>query len=147
MAEPKKTDDNVVLELIRLVDKKYKRSIWDIFLNPHLMTLVILVMLLIIVEAYLVSVKDIGEQLKIMIPFVALIIAFFAVFEKGTDEASIKGNYKRLRKEKMANENNNHLLRSLIIMKNKHNKINLEQVYNMNKELFAKEKLLEKLYE
>ena len=104
-------------------------------------------MLLILVQVYVGSIKDIGEQLKVVIPFMALIIAFFAVFEKETGKASIIGNYNRLKKNKTVNDSNKPLLRSLITMKTKQKEINLEQIYNMNKGMFTEERLLEKLYE
>ena len=81
------------------MDKKYKKRHMGYFL-------VFILLLYIPVAAYLGSIKDIGEQLKITIPFFALIVAFFALIDRETDEGSIQGNYKKLSKDKTMNKGN-----------------------------------------
>jgi len=136
-----------ILGLIKLVDEKYKRSIRDIIGNPYFGTLLLLLFVMFAVEIYLLSVKNLGEQLNIAIPTIALLVAFFAVFETQTYAVSIATNYERLSKDKIVNENNKPLLEALIMMKTKKNKIGLKQIYNMNPTMFTREKLLERLYE
>ena len=150
MEQPEKSNDKRVLELIRLVDSKYKKSLRYTVGNPYFMMLIILIITLaagrIYLEVYLGVVRDMAKDLEIVIPLIALLIAFLAVIEKGTDNASIIGNYKKLRKDKIVNENNAPLLKSLVIMKTKQIEVNLEQIYSMNKDMFTLEKLLEGLY-
>ena len=150
MEQPEKSNDKRVLELIRLVDSKYKKSLRYTVGNPYFMMLIILIITLaagrIYLEVYLGVVRDMAKDLEIVIPLIALLIAFLAVIEKETDNASIIGNYKKLRKDKIVNENNAPLLKSLVIMKTKQVEVNLEQIYSMNKDMFTLEKLLEGLY-
>ena len=133
-----------------LVDSKYKKSLRYTVGNPYFMMLIILIITLaagrIYLEVYLGVVRDMAKDLEIVIPLIALLIAFLAVIEKETDNASIIGNYKKLRKDKIVNENNAPLLKSLVIMKTKQIEVNLEQIYSMNKDMFTLEKLLEGLY-
>jgi hypothetical protein len=140
-------EEKEILELIRLVDKKYKKGVWDIVWNSSFFIMVLILILYIPVAVYVGSIKDIGEQLKITIPFFALIVAFFALVDREIDKGSIQGNYKKLSKDKTVNKSNSHLLKSLIKMKSKQKDISLEQIYNEHPEMFTKEKLLEKLYE
>jgi hypothetical protein len=74
------------------------------------------------------------------------LIAFLAVFEGAEDRASINGNYKELKKAPIVDRNNEPLLKSLLIMKNKQAEVNLEHIYDMNRDMFTAEKLLERLY-
>jgi len=150
MEKTEKIKDSTILELIRLVDSKYKKSLWYSFGNPYFIVLIVLIITLIggkfYIEVYLGVPRDIAKDLEIVIPLVALLIAFLAVFEGSEDRASINGNYRKLKKERVVNRNNEPLLKSLVIMKTKQLEVNLEQIYGMNKDLFTVEKLLEKLY-
>ena len=140
-------EEKEILKLIRLVDKKYKKGIWSIFWSSSFFVLIIILVLYLPVAAYVDVIKDIGEQLKIVIPFFALVVAFFALADRETDKGSITNNYKKLSKDKTVNKGNAPILRALIIMKSKQKNISLEQIYNEHPEMFTKEKLLEKLYE
>jgi hypothetical protein len=150
MEKSEKNKDSTILELIRLVDSKYKKSLWYGIGNPYFILLIILVIVLtageVYVEVYLGVARDVAKDLEIVIPLVALLIAFLAVFEGAEYRASINGNYKKLRKDQIVNRNNEPLLKSLVVMKTKQVEVNLEQIYSMNKDLFTVEKLLEKLY-
>jgi hypothetical protein len=151
MEKSEAAEDNVVLELIRLVDSKYKKSLWYSFGNPYFIVLILLVIILVAgkfyVEVYLGVPRDMAKDLEIVIPLVALLIAFLAVFEGAEDRASINGNYKKLRKAPIVNRKNELLLKSLVMMKTKQAEVNLERVYDMNKALFTVEKLLKRLYQ
>ena len=151
MEKSEAAEDNVVLELIRLVDSKYEKSLWYSFGNPYFIVLILLVIILVAgkfyVEVYLGVPQDMAKDLEIVIPLVALLIAFLAVFEGAEDRASINGNYKKLRKAPIVNRKNELLLKSLVMMKTKQAEVNLERVYDMNKALFTVEKLLKRLYQ
>jgi hypothetical protein len=150
MEQPEEASDITVLELLRLVDSKYKKRLRYNLRNPFFILLILLIIILVAgegyIEVYFGIVKDVATDLEIVIPLFAIFIAFFAVFEKETDNASVIGNYKVLRKDKIVNKNNEHLLKSLIIMKTKQAEVNLEQIYRLNGDLFTLEKLLEQLY-
>jgi hypothetical protein len=151
MEKAETTESNVVLELIRLVDSKYKKSLRYSIGNPYFLLLILLVIILVAsqfyVEVYLGVPRDVAKDLEIAIPLVALLIAFLAVFEGAEDRASINGNYKKLKKVPIVNRKNELLLKSLVIMKTKQAEVNLEQVYEMNKAMFTVEKLLKRLYQ
>ena len=151
MEKSETTEANVILELIRLVDSKYKKSLWYSIGNPYFIMLIVLIMTLVggrfYVEVYLGVPRDIVKDLEIVVPLVALLIAFLAVFEGAEDRASINGGFRKLKKAPIVSRNNEPLLKSLLIMKTKQPEVNLEQIYSMNKDLFTKEKLLERLYQ
>jgi len=141
-----KTTEDEILELIALIDKKFEKKILDTLLHSsYNLALAVIFVMLILVEIYLWSTHDIGKQLSIAIPFSALIIVFFAMVERSLEDTLIRRSYERLGKD--AEENQKPLLKALIKMKVKNPKFNLEQIYNMNKSMFSKEKLLERLYE
>jgi hypothetical protein len=150
MEKSEKTKDSTILELIRLVDSKYKKSLWYSIGNPYFILLILLVIILFAgkayVEVYLGIPRDLTKDLEIVIPLVALLIAFLAVFEGAEDRASINGNYKELKKAPIVDRNNEPLLKSLLIMKTKQAEVNLEHIYDMNRDMFTAEKLLERLY-
>lgn len=144
MSERKTKDE--ILELITLVDKRYEQKILDIFLHsPHTPVFAALLLMLILVEIHLFSIHDIGEQLTIAIAFSALVFVFFAMFERSFEKTVIRRNYKRLSKN--VKENQKPLLKAIIKLKVKNDEFDLVQIYDMNADMFSKEKLLEKLYE
>lgn len=144
MSEKQTKDD--IFELITLVDEKYEKKITDIFLrSPYTFPFVTLLIMLILVEIYLFSIHDVGKQLSIAIPFSAFIFVFFTMFERSFEDTIIRGNYKRLGKD--IKEDQKPSLKALIKLKTRNLEFDLEQIYNMNKSMFTKEKLLEILYE
>ena len=150
MEKSENTETNVILELIRLVDSKYQKSIWHSLGNPYFIILIVLIITLVggrfYTEVYLGVARDFTGDLDIVIPLVALLIAFLAVFEGAEDRASINGNYKKLKKAQIVNGTNETILKSLIMMKTKQPEVNLEQIYCLNVELFTLEKIVERLY-
>lgn len=142
--------DNMILEIIRLVDSKYKMRQWYRIANPYFMMLIILIIALAVgrvyVEIYLGESRDVANDLATVIPIFALLIAFLAVFEKEEERGLVNGNYKKLKRDRIVNRNNELLLKSLIIMKTNQPEASLEQIYGMNKDMFTVEKLLERLY-
>jgi hypothetical protein len=150
MEKSETTEANMILELIRLVDSKYRKSLWYSIGNPYFIMLIVLIMTLVggrtYIEVYLGVPRDIVKDLEIMIPLVALLIAFLAVFEGAEDRASINGNFKKLKKAPIVNRNNEPLLKALLIMKTKQVEVSLEQIYGLNSDLFTAKNLLEKLY-
>ena len=150
MEKSEKANDNMILELIRLVDSKYKKSLWHSMGNPYFILLILLVIILtagkFYIEVYLGVARDVAKDLEIVIPLVALIIAFLAVFEGAEDRSSINSNYKKLKKDRIVNGNNEPLLKSLVIMKTKQVEVSLEQIYGLNRDLFNAKNLLERLY-
>ena len=151
MEKSEKTKDSMILELIRLVDSKYKKSLRYSLGNPYFIVLILLVAILTVgrfyVEVHLGVTRDVGKDLEIAIPLVALLIAFLAVFEGAEDRASISGNFKKLKKDRIVNGNNEPLLKALVIMKTKQVEVSLEQIYGLNSDLFTAKNLLERLYQ
>ena len=150
MEKSEKNKDNMILELIQLVDSKYKMSQWYRIANPYFMMLIILIIALAVgrvyVEIYLGEPRDVADDLAIMISIFVLLIAFLAAFEKEEERGLVNGNFKKLKRDRIVNRNNEPLLKSLIIMKTNQPEASLEQIYGMNKNMFTMEKLLERLY-
>ena len=99
------------------------------------------------IEVYLGIPRDVASDLSTVISLFVLLLAFLAVFEKEEERGLVNGNYKRLKRDRIVNRNNDPLLKSLIIMKTKQPEASLEQIYSLNEELFNVEKLLERLYQ
>ena len=82
MEKSEKTKDNMILELVRLVDSKYKKSLWYSIGNPYFILLILLVVILtagkVYFEVYLGVIRDFVRDLEVVIPLVALLIAFLA---------------------------------------------------------------------
>ena len=142
---------NMILELIRLVDSKYKRSLWYSLGNPYFILLILFVIILVAgefyAEVYLGVVRDFVKDLDLIIPLVVLLIAFLAGFEGAENRASINGNYRKLKKDRIVNGNNEPLLKALVTMKTKQVEVSLEQIYCLNRDLFTTKNLLERLYQ
>jgi GNAT superfamily N-acetyltransferase len=140
--------DDETFRLIKLVDKKFKRTSFDMFIySPYFMTFCMIILIFIAVEAYLFSeLNDLGKQLTIAIPFSALLIAFFIPFYNSILETRIERNYMAISKNE--EERNKPLIKALVKMKAENAEFCLEQqIYNMNPSMFTKEKLLERLYD
>ena len=150
MEKSEKNKDNMILELIRLVDSRYKMRQWYRIANPYFMMLIILVITLVVgrvyVEVYLGEPRDVANDLTIVMSIFVLLIAFLAAFEKEEERGLVNGNFKKLKGDRIVNRNNEALLKSLIIMKTIQPGESLEQIYDMNKDMFSVEKLLESLY-
>ena len=151
MEKSEEAKDNMILDLIRLVDSKYKRSLWYSLGNPYFILLILYVIILVAgefyVEVYLGVVRDFVKDLELIIPLVLLLIAFLAGFEGAENRASINGNYRKLKKDRIVNGNNEPILKALVTMKTKQVEVSLEQIYGLNRDLFTTKNLLERLYQ
>jgi GNAT superfamily N-acetyltransferase len=140
--------DDEILRLIKLVDKKFKKTSFGMFFHsPFFMMFCTIFFMFIAVEVYLFSVlNDLGKQLTVAIPFSALIIAFSIPLLNSLRETRIERNYVVISKKE--EKRSKPLLKALIKMKAENDEFCLEQqIYNMNPSMFTKEKLLERLYE
>lgn len=143
MSEKAKEDE--ILKLVQRVDSKFGFHIYDIFIHGSMaFPLDVLFVLLIIVEIYLLSAPT-KEQLAVALPFIGIIIGFFALMFRSIEETVVDINFKRL--GMCVDKNKQPLLKALIKMKFKNPKFRLEQIYKMNKSMFSPEKLLKRLYE
>jgi len=151
MEKSEEAKDNMILELIRIVDSKYKKSLWYSLGNPYFILLILFVIILVAgefyAEVYLGVVRDFVKDLDLIIPLVVLLIAFLANFEGAENRASINGNYRKLKKDRIVNGNNETLLKALVTMKTKQAEVSLEQIYGLNRDLFTTKNLLERLYQ
>jgi len=141
----KKPTKDKILELIRLVDRNFKVSLFDVFFRGDMaFPFIAFLVLLFFIEVYLFSAPT-HETIVVALSFLAVAIAFSSLMFGFMEKNIEKVNFKRLGKDWENNEKP--LLRALINMKAKNPKTDLEQIYNLNKSMFSKEKLLETLYE
>jgi len=143
-----KAEEDEILKLIRLVDRNkpilFKK--FDIFRGEATFPVVMLFVTLSFVEFFLFFVvASANEKIIIALSFLALAVAYFSLIGRFGEENIVNVNFKRL--ERCIEEDKKPLLKALIKMKAKHPKFDLEQIYNLNKSMFIKEKLLERLYE
>lgn len=71
---------------------------------------------------------------------IAVVAALFSMVLPSVEQNIVAKNFKRL--ELSVENKNKPFLKSLIKMKAKNTKFDLEQIYNMNRGMFTKEKLL-----
>jgi hypothetical protein len=155
MSEPKKTDDNVILELIRLVDchKRVLFKNFDVFTGGWGITLISLIAILLFVFGFLIiggvilNVLPIIDEIVVALSLLAVFFAFFSLLAQIGEINMNESRFKRALKLRQFKEDEKSILKALIKMRSKNPEFNLEQIYNMHKEMFTKEKLLEKLYE
>jgi hypothetical protein len=141
-----KKDDNI-LELIRLIDSnKNKLFKWyDAFYGLGSFLFVIVILYVFTEPILLSNTASPIENAVLILSLIAVVAALFSLALPTVKEDIVSANFRRL-KSKVKNEEEP-LLKSLIELKVKNLKFDLEQIYNMHKKMFTKEKLLEKLYE
>lgn len=93
-----------------------------------------------------------ADYLTLGLTFFAVLIATLSLMVQFGKTTIIEVNFKRTAKlrcdkGKKLEENERPLLKALIKIKAENREFNLEQIYNINKPMFKKEKLLERLYE
>jgi len=140
--------EQTIIRLIRFVDRNKPNMFksLDVFRGDMAFSFATLVVILSITEIFLFfSTISGSEKITIALSFLAFAIAFFSFIAYVGEGNVVKVNLKRF--ENCVEQNEKTLLKALIKMKVKNPKIDLEEIYKMNKSLFSKEKLLERLYE
>jgi hypothetical protein len=138
----KQTKDEI-LEIIRLVDNNKPRLFKpkDFFLSfwPTFLLLVLLFIVAVPITYSNVSIVDRGI---ITLSALAILVAFMSFSSPATRFKLYEINFRRL--EKFVKEDEKPLLWALIEIKG-HIPFALEQIYKIHKEMFIKEKLMERL--
>lgn len=144
---PTTKNDVDILELIRLIDSNKDRLFksYDVFYGSSIIFFLIAVLYIVIEPVLVLSTTSLVDKAVLILSLIAVVTALFSLITPFVRENIIAKNFKRL--ELCVVKEKRPLLKSLIRMKAKNTKIDLEQIYNMNKEMFTKKKLLEKLYE
>lgn len=143
--ETKETYADIIIRLIRLVDTNFKFDHVDAFLRGDVaLPFASFIVLLVLVEIYLFA-APIDQRVAVTTGCVALTIAFFTFMARFSEEHAIKINLKRL--GLCVEADKKPLLKTLLKMKARNKEISLEQIYNAERSVFSKQKLIEKLYE
>lgn len=138
--------ENEILELVQFVDQKFKFTVSDFFLRgSNLFPSMAFIVFFAFIGVYLVFTRSLYEQIVVATSFSAFGVAFFSLLARFGEEHIVEVNFRRFGMGE--EENRRPLLKALIKMKVKHQEFNLEQIYAMNKTIFTREKLLERLYE
>lgn len=142
--ETKEIYDQTVLRLIRLVDKNFRLDWVDrYFKGGMVFVFVPFVIYLALVAGYMLL-APINERISIGLSLLAVATAIIALFARFGEEHAVNVNCSRI--GICVGEDEKSLLVALIKMKTKAPTINIEQIYNQNKNMFQKDKLLERLY-
>ena len=144
---PTTKNDVDILELIRLIDSNKDRLFkpLDIFYGSSIIFFLIAILYVAIEPVLILNTTSLVDKAVLVLSLVAVVSALFSLITPLVKENIIAKNFKKL--ESCVVTEKKPLLKSLIRMKAKNTKFDLEQIYNMNKEMFTKKKLLEKLYE
>jgi len=143
--ESEESYNETIIRLIRLVDNNFKFNWFDVFFSGDMaLPFSAFIMLFALIEIYLFSAPT-HERIVVALSLFAVTMAFFSLMLHSVIENIVKVNFKRfgMRVEK----NQKPLLKALIKMKVQNREIELEQIYNLDKSVFDKEQLLERLYE
>ena len=144
---PTTKEDADILGLIRLIDSNKNRLFkwYDAFYGLGSLLLIVALLYVFIEPILVLSATSLIDRAVLILSLVAVVTALFSMALPSVKGNIIAKNFKRL--ELCVEAEKKPLLKSLIKIKTKHPKFDLEQIYNMHKEMFTKEKLLEKLYE
>lgn len=148
--EPKKvaeSPEDQILSLIRLIDSE-KDETFKYFDEFHGIRFPLGAFLLVFALVLFVTVflaESVIQQITIGVAFFAFMMGFFSFFSKFFEENKIDASFDRLKK--YCDEDEKPLLKALIKIKAKNKEFDLEQIYNMNPDMFTLEKILTKLYE
>lgn len=151
--EEEKTDDEI-LKLVQLVDQN--KSIipkwFDPFRGKMLILLIAFIYAFIVIYVSLIYLTLLNFAVAVagIIALAGLTISFFTGIKPLLEENIVQVCYKRLETCHNVKNPQKPLLKALIKMRIKNPEFDLEQIYNMNKvnkDMFTKEKLLERLYE
>jgi hypothetical protein len=153
MSEKEPKDE--ILELIRLVDRNRDEKgrllfrSWDTFRGAlgfaliAYAVIVVSVSLLVVVEGRLMSIVD---TIVVILSLYTVILAFESFIAQLADRNKVEVRFQKALKLGF-NENEKLILKALVKMRSKHDKFALRDVYEKNKDMFTKEKLLERLYD
>ena len=143
--KPEETCNQIILRLIRLVDKNFKLDWTDRFLRGGLaFVFVPFFIYLVLITVYLFF-APLQERISIGLSLLAVAIALLALISRFGEEHIVNVSLSKF--GICCEEDERPLLIALIKMKNKNPMISLEQVYNRNESMFHEERLLEKLYD
>jgi hypothetical protein len=145
MSEKQTKDD--VLKLIQLIDGNRDKTFrtFDVLRETPFLIMFVTFIALIFLVVYSFSALNPFEVPTLGVAFIALMISFFLYFEHFREEVVVRVNFKIL--EVCVEESSRPLLKALLKMKAKNERFDLERIYNFNKDMFTKEKLMERLCE
>jgi hypothetical protein len=154
MEKDKGIDDNGILALVRLVDchKRVLFKNFDIFSGAWGFTLFFLIVIFIFVFVFLIvggvilNALSAIDELTLSFSLLAVFFAFFSLLAQIGENNMNETRFKRALKLKQFKEDEKTILMALIKIRSKNPEFGLEHVYSMHREMFTKEKLLEKLY-
>ncbi len=147
MSEESKEPEDEILKLIRLIDQNRSTTFkpLDAFygLNTFIISLVYVFVVVWFFTTF--SSESVGVKLSVALAFLAVVVGIFTLLAPFMEENVVDRNFSRL--GKCVGKDEKPLLKALVKIKAKHREFDLEPIYNMNKDMFTKEKLLERLYE
>lgn len=117
---------------------------FDVFYGSSSIFFILGLIYIFIEPVLVVNTTSLVDKAVLVLSLVAVVTALFSLIVPFVKDNIIAKNFKRL--ELCVEKEEKPLLKSLIKMKAE-NSFDLEQIYNMNREMFTKEKLLERLYE
>jgi len=140
----KQTKDKI-LELVQLVDRHFEVYWFDVLFRGGMgLPFAMLLVFLVVIYGFMFTAPT-YERIVISLSYTAVVFACFSLMSRFLKESVVNLNFKR--GSRCVEGDKKPLLKALIKMKVKHQEIDLEQIYNMNENMFTTEKLLEKLYE
>ena len=141
-----KAKEDEILKLAQLVDRSYRFTLFDLFFRgSNAFAFIGFIGLFVLVGVFLVIAPSVYDQIVVATSFSAFSIAFFSLLARFGEEHIVEVNFKRF--GICVDKNKKPFVKALIKIKVKNPEFDLVQIYNLNKSLFEKEKLLERLYE
>jgi hypothetical protein len=143
-----KASEDKILKLIQLVDQDFRLNLSVFYFSYPIVLVTISFIVIYGLIAYSVILpSSIYEKLVVVVTFSAFAVTLFSLMYQFGEEYIVNINFKRIKKMGCVEKDEKPLLKALIKMKAKNPEFDLEHIYTMRKDMFTKEKLLEKLYE
>lgn len=139
--------EDPILKLIKYIDRPDNaiQSI-DAFKGENRFPIVALFLLITATVILLLFAKmDVVSIVVILLTLLVVSIGYLTFLGQTEEKNIIDVNLKRM--WAFPNNDERPIFKALIIMKFKNKEFTLEQIYNMHREMFTKEKLLEMLYQ
>jgi hypothetical protein len=130
-----------------LIDGNKKRLFkwYDAFYGLDALLISVALLYIFVEPILILNTTSLIDKAVLILSLVAVVTALFSMAIPSVRANIVAKNFKRL--EESVETEKKPLLKSLIKLKVKNLKFELEPIYEMHKDMFTKEKLLERLYE
>lgn len=153
--KPEIKEEDIVLGLIRFVDnhKRHLFMYYDVYRGKVSLTLIGFIGILFLTEVvvigdrYILGTMNDVDIVVIALSAIAVFTAFLSLMAQIGERNMVDVRFERALKLRQFTADEKPLLYSLVRLRSRNPKADLQQIYNMHPKMFTKERLLEKMYD